>query len=154
MESRTPTNGKGLAVLMPLFASLLLSACATSTPPPPPAPTAADMEGQTERRVSEADKAAAEEYKRLKTSVQRQAYSDGVKDTMEEFKMRMQGRQNFVYQPPIIDYVQVPGAVVNGAYIPAHMEAVIVSPGYWVEENGVQVPAATTQDPRAAGNPQ
>lgn len=68
------------------------------------------------------------------------AYRRGVTDTLEEFQGRMRARQGFTYEPPIIEYVEMPAQVMNGALYPRHKAPVIVSPGRWVETNGVPVP--------------
>ncbi|ULQ48336.1 hypothetical protein JN531_017025 (plasmid) [Flagellatimonas centrodinii] len=52
----------------------------------------------------------------------------------------MRARQGFTYEPPIIEYVEMPAQVMNGALYPRHKAPVIVSPGRWVETNGVPVP--------------
>jgi hypothetical protein len=181
MELRTLTGANPPALLV-LTVMAFLGGCASSQPQPQvpqnqyattandqnygrprdgtqneEPPSAQVMEDGTERRVSAADAAAAQEYKRIQKGVKQQAYADGVRDTMEEFKMRMEGRQNFVWQQPIIDYVWVPGGISNGAFIPGHYEPVIYTPGDWSEENGIQVPVltppASTHVPPAGSRP-
>lgn len=68
------------------------------------------------------------------------AYRKGVTDTLEEFEGRMRARQGFTYEPPIIEYVDMPAQVMNGALYPRHKAPVIISPGRWIESNGVPVP--------------
>lgn len=173
MVSLTQRNSRVLALSGIVGLIALCGGCA-SNPPPPQAPysnyatasndaaygrsrdgqqnvsppTSATMQDGTQKRVSAADQAAAQEYHRLTDQAKRDAYAAGVRDTMEEFKMRMEGRQGFVWQPPIIDYIYVPAAIVNGAFIPAHKAPVIVTPGRWIEENGVQVPAVNNAAPQ------
>lgn len=101
----------------------------------------ADAEA-AERALKSGERAAAQQYRNLVGSRERQAYRDGVRDTLEDFRGKMQARQGFVWEPPVVDYVEVPGGVRNGAYVPAHREAVIVSPGRWVEANAVDLPQA------------
>ena len=97
---------------------------------------------KTQDALLERDKAAAQAYANLVKSRERQAYREGVQDTLEDFRGKMQARQGFVWEPPVVDYVEVPGAVRNGAYVPAHREAVILSPGRWIEANGEMLPTA------------
>lgn len=91
-------------------------------------------------REAEAERKAADEIRRLREGERNRAYAAGVQDTMEEFRGRIHGQRGFVYEPPVIERVQMPAAVRNGALIPAHEASVIVSPGRWIEQNNVGMP--------------
>lgn len=79
-------------------------------------------------------------YEPAEPGFYKRAYEEGVRDTMREFKSRMRAREQFVWEPPIVQEVWVPGRVLGGTFYPAHNEKVIVSPGRWIEENGVPAP--------------
>ncbi len=49
---------------------------------------------------------------------------------MRDFK-RKSSAPHYVYEPPVIEYVEVPAQVRDGAFYPAHREPVVVRPGYW-----------------------
>ncbi|TJY57365.1 hypothetical protein E4T66_18335 [Sinimarinibacterium sp. CAU 1509] len=124
-----------------------LTACAS-------APAARDTTGPTHRnlgprsltadqqelRRARAEASAAKEIRALHQQQITQAYDTGVRDTLEEFRGRMQGRDGFVFQPPVLDWVDMPSRVVNGALVPAHKEQVLVAPGRWVEDSYASIP--------------
>jgi len=66
----------------------------------------------------------------------KKAYDEGFRAGKEiiaaEFRTRSELNQPYVWMPPLISEVDMPGRVVNGIMIPAHRELVIVKPGYWV----------------------
>lgn len=74
-----------------------------------------------------------------------QAYEDGVAETLEDFRGKMNARQGFVWEPPVVEYQQMPSMVMNGALYPAHKTPVVVSPGRWVEANSIMLPEAATR---------
>lgn len=82
------------------------------------------------------------------------AYDQGVNDTLEEFRGRMHGRSSFVFEPPVIEWVDMPAQVINGALVPAHRAQVMVTPGRWVEHNGVPVPTGVSAAPAPEPAPQ
>lgn len=75
----------------------------------------------------------------------KRAYEQGVRDTLQEYKQRMRAREQYVYEPPLVQEVDMPARIVGGSFIPAHKEKVIVRPGRWVLENGVPAPADATK---------
>lgn len=107
-----------------------------------------DEQRGTMDRVTDADRAALLEYRRASRAEAERAYQDGVRDTMEEFKGQMHGRSNFVWEPPLVEMVDMPTQVINGALVPAHKAPVIISPGRWVEHNNVQLPNDRYRDDR------
>lgn len=150
-----------------LLAAVLLSACASEPVGPPPrgdvnaylrpeVTNRLDREGvafdaESIERMMEADAAASAEMGRVRKEDIQDSYAQGVRDTVEEFRGRMHGRAAFVYEPPMIEYVEMPAQVVNGAMIPTHKEAVIVAAGRWVEANNIAIPkeqAKNTTAPR------
>lgn len=104
-------------------------------------------------RQAEAEHRAAEELRRARQGEINAAYDQGVQNTLEEFRGRMQARQGFVYQPPIMEWVDMPAQVTNGALLPAHKQLVIVSPGRWVEDNYAGIPADVIAASPSAGVP-
>lgn len=92
------------------------------------------------QRVLRADTKAREGYRRLSSQQSRAAYREGVEDTMAEFRGRMNAVRTYVWQKPLVDVVEMPSRVVNGALVPGHMEPVLIAPGQWQERNGVALP--------------
>lgn len=80
--------------------------------------------------------------------VYRKAYEAGVRDTLQEYKQRMRAREQYVFEPPVMQEVWVPARIVGGTFYPAHYEKVIVKPGRWVEENGLPAPESTGRGSR------
>lgn len=113
-------------LLTVIATTLLLGGCAswfnTSNPDAPESPT------QEATRPASGDE------------VYRKAYEAGVRDTLQEYKQRLRAREQYVYEPPVMQEVWVPARIVGGTFYPAHYEKVIVRPGRWVEENGVPAP--------------
>lgn len=70
----------------------------------------------------------------------RRAYEQGVRDAMRELQGHLHAQQQFVYERPIVDMVTIPAGVSNGAFYPPHEVPVIVTPGRWIETNGVSMP--------------
>lgn len=133
-------------------ASVLVVAGCSSNPPtgasgysPKGGPVMPTPEQQEIRRA-ETERRAAAEIKALRQKQIDRAYGEGVKDTLEEFRGRMQAREGFVYQPPVIEWVDMPGQVINGAMVPAHRQMVILSAGRWIESNGAAVPAQLVEE--------
>lgn len=79
------------------------------------------------------------------SEVYRKAYEAGVRDTLQEYKQRMRAREEYVFEPPVMQEVWVPARIVGGTFYPAHYEKVLVRPGRWVEENGVPAPETTNR---------
>lgn len=90
--------------------------------------------------VNAREKAMAREYALLSDRQVREAYQRGARDTLEDFKGRMRAKAGFVWEPPLVEMVEMPAAQVNGAIYPAHRAPVIIRPGRWVEDNGVALP--------------
>lgn len=131
-------------VLAVLSASAILSACASRPPPPEARFNDRQYVSDTQKRLDTADEAARLAYERIGQQALTDAYADGVRDTMEEFRGRTHGREGFVWEPPVIERVRVPAQIVNGFFRPEHVAPVVVSPGRWVEENSVQLPYSNT----------
>lgn len=72
----------------------------------------------------------------------RNAYEQGVRETLQEYKQRLRARQEYVYEPPLVQDVDMPARIVNGTFYPAHRQKVIVKPGRWVQENAIPAPEA------------
>ncbi|MEQ9223828.1 MAG: hypothetical protein RJQ08_11525 [Salinisphaeraceae bacterium] len=96
-------------------------------------------------RATRADRLALHEYQRLSRGQAEAAYRRGVADTMEEFRGQLHGQRGFVWEEPVVEMVEMPARVINGALVPRHMSPVVISPGRWVESNGVDLP----EDPYA-----
>lgn len=109
-------------------------------------------EQESIQRVLRSDNTARKAYQRLSESQARAAYRDGVRDTMSEFRGRMNATKNFVWRKPIVDTVRMPSRVVNGALVPAHMEPVLISPGEWQERNSVALPQDPYGQPQTTGD--
>jgi hypothetical protein len=86
------------------------------------------------------DKAVGIEHNTITEQQRREAYKQGVSDVLEDFKGRMRAQEGFVYEPTLIEYVEMPAAVHNGAMYPTHKVPVIVRRGRWIERNGVALP--------------
>lgn len=86
------------------------------------------------------EKAMAREYAVLHERQLRDAYEKGARDTMEDFKGRMRAQAGFVWEPPMVEMVDMPAQQINGAIYPAHRAPVIIRPGRWVEYNGIALP--------------
>lgn len=127
---------------------LLMYGCASG-----PAPQPAEFEGEVvedERAklskedysayIRMKDKAVAIEHHVLTEQQRREAYKQGASDLLEDFKGRMRAQAGFVYEPTLIEYVEMPASVQNGALYPAHKVPVIVRRGRWIEQNGVALP--------------
>ncbi len=97
-------------------------------------------ESDKQRYITIEDKRAAMEFRALKEKDLTDAYKQGVQDTLSDFKGRMRARSQFVWEPPIIEMVDMPASVQNGALYPRHKTPVIIAPGRWVEENGIRLP--------------
>ena len=91
------------------------------------------------------DKATAREHAVLGDRQMIDAYERGVRDTLEDFRGRMHARSGFVWEPPMIEMVDMPAANINGAIYPAHRAPVIIRPGRWVEEHGIALPVEGAQ---------
>lgn len=102
----------------------------------------ANVPGSEDRAnyVTAKERAMAREYAAMGDRQLREAYEKGARDTLEDFKGRMNARAGFVWEPPLIEMVEMPAAQVNGAIYPAHRTPVIIRPGRWVEENGIALP--------------
>jgi hypothetical protein len=86
------------------------------------------------------EKAIAKEFSVLEGRQLKDAYEQGVRDTLEDFKGRMRASSGFVWEPPLIEWVAMPAQQINGAIYPSHKAPVIIRPGRWVEENGITLP--------------
>ncbi len=128
-----------LAVAM----STSMVACATTTASRvgPRAPVA-DRVSQDRQllRQAEVEHKAANELRRLRQFQIDTAYQRGVEDTLKEFRGQMHARESFVYEPPLVDMVEMPAQVINGALYPKHTAPVIYTPGRWIESNGIELP--------------
>lgn len=120
------------------FIVVLSGVTACSTPKRSPDSLLATKEA--EESVAKEEAASRGRYQPADPDFYKNAYEQGVRDTVREFKSRMRARSQFVWEPPIVQEVWVPGRVVGGTFYPGHSEKVIVSPGRWVEENGVPAP--------------
>jgi hypothetical protein len=98
-------------------------------------------------KVSNEESDARKRYQPADPNFYKRAYQDGVRDTLREYKSRMRARETFVYEPPILQEVWIPGRVIGGTFYPGHAEKVIVAPGQWVEENAIPAPVAKQPDP-------
>jgi hypothetical protein len=71
----------------------------------------------------------------------KKSYDEGFRAGKEivaaEFRTRSELNHPYVWKPPMISEVDMPGRVLNGVMIPAHRELVIVRPGYWVRTENV-----------------
>lgn len=125
--------------LTPLLLLLTLSGCASWLPKfsAPADDTTASAETPPDKTYQPAD---PEFYKR--------AYEQGVRDTLQEYKGRMRAREEYVYEPPLVQEVDMPARIVGGTFYPAHKEKVIVRPGRWVQENSVPAPDLTRSKAR------
>jgi len=92
------------------------------------------------REVAATNRAGKIAVGRMSDAERRRAYQQGVRDTLRDLKGRMRAEQHFTYEPPIVEHVEVPAQVTNGAFYPAHKTPVIVSPGQWKERNGIALP--------------
>lgn len=119
--------------LLTLLLLLTLSGCASWLPKfsAPAEDTSASAE-TTDKSYQPAD---PEFYKR--------AYEQGVRDTLQEYKGRMRAREQYVYEPPLVQEVDVPARIIGGTFYPEHKQKVIVRPGRWVQENSVPAPDVT-----------
>jgi len=146
-------GGRMIAFAALAAALVLIGGCVKRVEPPPLSEAEiAHASGQTARTSSrpprgdtdnpEANDDRRKEVEKFLLSEQgaRAAYRRGVRDTMEEFRGRREGRERFVWQPMLVEHVEVPAGIRNGAFRPSHTEPVIVSPGRWVEHNRVQLP--------------
>ena len=86
------------------------------------------------------DKRRAYEHEAMQKGALRDSYEKGVRDTLKDFKGRMRAKSNFTYEPPVIDVIDMPAVVKNGALYPRHRVPVIIKQGHWVENNGVALP--------------
>lgn len=68
------------------------------------------------------------------------AYERGVRDILEDFRGRTRASEGFTYEPPVIEYIEMPARAINGAVYPSHEQPVIYRSGRWVERNGAQYP--------------
>jgi len=97
-------------------------------------------ESDKQRGITLEGKRAAARMRALQDEELKGAYAQGVRDTLQDFKGRMRARSQFVWEPPIVEMVEMPAANMNGAIYPRHVTPVIIAPGRWVEENGVRLP--------------
>lgn len=106
--------------------AVLVAGCATTgsvTVEPP----------DDEAEAAEAESGSGEPKKtgpELTQEALRDAYEQGVRDAIRDFKAKSSA-PHYVYEPPVIEYVEVPAQVRDGAFYPAHREPVVVRPGYW-----------------------
>jgi len=68
------------------------------------------------------------------------AYERGARDTLEDQKGRLRAQRGFVYEPPVIEYMDIPAGISNGAAYPGHKVPVILKKGRWTERNNVMLP--------------
>lgn len=75
----------------------------------------------------------------IRQNTYEEGFRAGMKSLATEFRTKEEMNKPYVWRPPLVSEVDMPARVVNGVMIPAHTEAVIVSPGYWIRtENVVQ----------------
>lgn len=91
-------------------------------------------------RITLEDKRAALKMLSLQENKLKSAYENGVRDTLEDFKGRMDARKVFTYEPPVVEYVEMPAQVINGVLYPARVQPVFVTPGRYIENNGILLP--------------
>ncbi len=121
----------------------LLTGCASSPREAPPAPEgAAAQQAETPQEVR--DEAAQD-------AAVREAYERGVRDVLEDYRGRMRASEHFVYEPPVIEYVDMPAEIRSGALYPSRSEPVIISPGGYRSQQGITVPATRRDEGPAGG---
>jgi len=91
-------------------------------------------------RVTLEDKRAALKLRTLHEKDKRAAYEAGVRQTLNDFKGRMQAREVFTYEPPMVEYVKMPAQIINGQLRPSRIEPVLISPARVIENNGILLP--------------
>ena len=120
----------------------------------------------TQERVNQADREALAAYTEIEKERAEALYQKGVEDTLREFRGRRNARKTFVWEPPVVENVEMPAQVINGAMYPSHRTPVIVSPGRWVYDDKIAVydnerhnrgqrrqqPSAATPRPRSGGS--
>lgn len=127
---------------------VLLTGCAASPYQSTPSawqdqdsfPPQAVSNGDRAAGVSARDKSALIQHGLLTERQRREAYEQGVRDTLQDFKGRMRAQAGFTYEPPLVEVIDMPARQVNGAIIPGHKTPVIIRRGRWVEHNGVALP--------------
>ena len=65
-----------------------------------------------------------------------EGYRAGVREQLKKFKENFVDNQvpYYYWQSPVTQKVKVPAQIVNGLFIPAHYEYVIIQPGKWQQE--------------------
>lgn len=93
------------------------------------------------RYLSIEDKEAALKFRALKERELLNAYQLGAQHVLEDFKGKLAGQKGFVYEPPVIECIEFPAGVYNGAVYPAHCQPTVLRPGGFVERNSIMLPS-------------
>ena len=74
-------------------------------------------------------------------SLYEQGYREGVKENLHTYMQNFQGGDFPYYNwaGPTIQDVDMPARIVNGVFIPAHKEPVIIKPGEWRKDYGYPI---------------
>jgi len=74
-------------------------------------------------------------------SLYEQGFRAGVKENLHTYTQNFQGGDfpYFNWAGPVIQDVDMPARIVNGVFIPAHKEPVIIKPGEWKRDYGYPI---------------